>query len=70
VLRRRYDIDHIPFRGVVRSKIWLFLKIGSINMKRVLRKAVAFPQKNLGKIKKPLLLILPKSSKKLLAEVA
>lgn len=41
VLRRRYHVDHIPVRGFVRSKIWFTLKIGSINVKRALVKALS-----------------------------
>ena len=39
VLRRRYHVDQIPVRGFVRSKTWFTLKIGAINVKRVLVKA-------------------------------
>lgn len=39
-LRRKYRIDQLPIRGLVRSKIWLGLKIEAINMGRYLgRKA-------------------------------
>ena len=38
VLRRRYHVDQIPVRGFVRSKTWFTLKIGAINVKRVLVK--------------------------------
>jgi hypothetical protein len=37
VLRRRYGIDCLPVRGLVRSKVWLGLKIGAINIKRVVK---------------------------------
>jgi len=37
VLRRRYGIDYLPVRGLVRSKVWLGLKIGAINIKRVVK---------------------------------
>lgn len=37
VLRRRYHVDTMPVRGLVRSKIWFSFKIGAINVKRVLR---------------------------------
>ena len=40
VLRRRYSIDHIPARGLVRSKIWFSFKIGAINVKRMLKRAL------------------------------
>ena len=36
VLRRRYGIDEIPVRGLVRSKMWFGFKIGAINVKRVI----------------------------------
>jgi hypothetical protein len=36
VLRRKYRIDHMPVRGYVRTKHWYYLKIGAINVKRVL----------------------------------
>ena len=38
VLRRRYHVDTMPVRGYVRSKIWFSLKIGAINVKRVLKR--------------------------------
>lgn len=43
VLRRRYGIDDLPVRGQVRSKFWLGMKIGAINIKRVV-KALCFRQ--------------------------
>ena len=36
VLRRKYRVDHMPVRGYVRTKNWYYLKIGAINIKRVL----------------------------------
>ena len=39
VLRRTYNVDHIPVRGYLRSKIWFALKVGAINAKRVLKGA-------------------------------
>jgi hypothetical protein len=36
VLRRKYRIDHMPVRGYVRTKSWYYLKIGAMNVKRVL----------------------------------
>ena len=36
VLRRKYRVDHMPIRGYVRTKSWYYLKIGAINVKRVL----------------------------------
>lgn len=46
VLRRRYHVDRIPVRGLVRSKIWFGFKIGAINAKRVLKGAAALLQKS------------------------
>ncbi len=37
VLRRRYQIDSMPVRGLVRSKIWLGFKIMASNMKALLK---------------------------------
>jgi hypothetical protein len=34
ILRRRYRIDEMPVRGLVRSKMWFGFKIGAINIKR------------------------------------
>jgi hypothetical protein len=39
VLRRRYNVDQIPVRGLVRSKFWFSFKVMAINIKRVLKKA-------------------------------
>ena len=36
-LRRQYDIDNLPIRGKVRSKVWLGLKTGAINCKRYIK---------------------------------
>jgi len=36
VMRRKYRVDEIPIRGYVRSKCWFFLKVGAINVKRIL----------------------------------
>ena len=36
VLRRRYRVDEMPVRGLLRSKMWIGLKIGAINIKRVI----------------------------------
>ncbi len=40
VLRRAYKVDHIPVRGSLRSKTWFGFKIGGINAKRVLKRAL------------------------------
>ena len=45
ILRRIYNIDHLPVRGLVRSKTWLGFKIGAINCKRVI-KALSMQFKN------------------------
>ena len=36
ILRRRYNVDYMPVRGLVRSKIWFGFKIGAINVTRLL----------------------------------
>ena len=36
VLRRRYGIDNLPVRGLLRSKTWLAFKAMAINVKRLL----------------------------------
>jgi hypothetical protein len=36
VLRRRYGVDDMPVRGLLRSKLWFGFKIGAINVKRVI----------------------------------
>lgn len=41
ILRRRYRVDHMPVRGLVRSKIMFSFKVGAINAKRVIVKALA-----------------------------
>ena len=41
VLRRRYQVDKMPVRGFLRSKMWFTLKIGAINVKRVLAKVLS-----------------------------
>ena len=37
VLRRRYDVDHIPVRGKMRSKMFFGFKIGAINVNKLLK---------------------------------
>lgn len=39
LLRRKYNVDHMPVRGLVRSKIWFGFKIGAINAKKVMAMA-------------------------------
>jgi hypothetical protein len=34
ILRRRYRVDEMPVRGLLRSKMWFGFKIGAINIKR------------------------------------
>lgn len=36
-LRRRYKVDNLPVRGLVRSKIWFGFKIAAINCKRLIK---------------------------------
>jgi hypothetical protein len=36
VLRRRYGVDRMPVRGLLRSKMWFGFKIGAINAKRMI----------------------------------
>jgi len=40
VLRRRYGVDDMPVRGLLRSKLWFGFKIGAINIKRVIAAAL------------------------------
>jgi hypothetical protein len=47
VLRRRYHVDRIPVRGLMRSKIWFSFKIAAINVKRVLKRALLLNLKKL-----------------------
>ncbi len=37
VLRRRYQIDSMPVRGLVRSKIWFGFKIMASNIKSMIK---------------------------------
>jgi len=46
VLRRKYHVDQIPVRGLVRSKIWFSFKIGAINVKRVLARVLLLNMKD------------------------
>ncbi len=39
ILRRRYNVDHMPVRGYLRSKMSFAFKVAAINVKRVLKKA-------------------------------
>ena len=38
ILRRRYHVDNMPVRGLVRTKIWFSCKIGAINAKNLLKR--------------------------------
>jgi hypothetical protein len=49
ILRRRYGVDHMPVRGLVRSKMWFGFKIGAINVKRVIA-AILNPAVFLGRM--------------------
>lgn len=40
VLRRKYNIDYLPVRGKVRSKVWLGFKIEAINFKRYMKSRI------------------------------
>jgi hypothetical protein len=42
ILRRRYGVDHMPVRGLLYSKCWYNLKIGAINVMRVLAVALFY----------------------------
>ena len=37
VLRRKYHVDHIPARGLLRSKTFFLLKVGAYNIKKLLK---------------------------------
>ena len=37
VLRRRYKIDTMPIRGLLRSKLWVGFKIAAYNFKKLLK---------------------------------
>lgn len=37
VLRRRYNVDSIPTRGLLRSKLFFVLKIGAYNIRKVIK---------------------------------
>jgi hypothetical protein len=43
ILRRRYKIDHLPVRGLVRSKVYLGFKISAINCKRLIKGLINRP---------------------------
>ena len=37
LLRRKYGVDHMPIRGLVRGKIWFAFKIAAINSRRLVK---------------------------------
>jgi hypothetical protein len=43
ILRRRYKIDHLPVRGLVRVKVYLGFKISAINCKRLIKGLINKP---------------------------
>ncbi|MBU4352893.1 MAG: transposase [Nanoarchaeota archaeon] len=43
VLRRKYKIDHLPVRGLVRVKVYLGFKLLAINCKRVIKGLINTP---------------------------
>lgn len=42
-LRRRYKIDHLPVKGLIRSKVYLGFKISAINCKRLIKGLINSP---------------------------
>ena len=47
ILRRRYKIDHLPVRGLVRIKVYLGFKISAINCKRLIKGLMNRPKASL-----------------------
>ncbi|MBU4362545.1 transposase, partial [bacterium] len=43
ILRRRYKIDHLPVRGLIRAKVYLGFKISAINYKRLIKGLINRP---------------------------
>jgi len=37
VFRRKYNVDYMPVRGLVRSKIWFGFKVGAYNIKKLFK---------------------------------
>jgi hypothetical protein len=70
VLRRRYNVDHMPIRGLVRSKIWFSFKVGAINVKRLLKRAQILGVSCFKKEKARYFLTLFKNVKEQVAMVA
>lgn len=40
ILRCRYNVDRIPVRGFLASKLWFSLKIGAININRLIKATI------------------------------
>jgi len=38
VFRRKYNVDYMPVRGLVRSKVWFGLKVGAYNVKKLFKR--------------------------------
>lgn len=38
-LRRKYQVDHMPVRGLVRSKIWFGFKVAAYNIRKLISRA-------------------------------
>jgi len=47
ILRRRYKIDHLPVRGLIRVKVYLGFKISAINCKRLIKELMNKPKAGL-----------------------
>lgn len=47
VLRRKYKIDHLPVRGLIRGKVYLGFKISAINCKRLIKGLMNRPKVSL-----------------------
>jgi len=47
VLRRRYKIDYLPVRGLIRGKVYLGFKISAINCKRLIKGLTDRPKEGL-----------------------
>lgn len=63
VMRRRYKVDSMPFRGLIRSKIDFGFKIGAINAKRAIKKTKElanfyFQKQKIAKIYTSLVILL------------
>ncbi|MEW6624650.1 MAG: transposase [Bacillota bacterium] len=39
VFRRKYQIDYMPVRGLVRSKIWFGFKVAAYNIRKLINRA-------------------------------